>query len=192
VAPVADRTGTYADNGGKGTCPAHLSAGAVHDVVMGPGPSGSNRHGRQNYSDAEISATEIPSPVMLTGEQGALALASGVMERASSDPREVEFYEGLAYRLKLAVEAIDRPKGEIADSIGVSQSRFSNWITNQNRPDWFGIAKFCKRYGVSADWILLGDLSGLRANLADSLALALEEKPAHPAGARRRLPGSSS
>jgi transcriptional regulator with XRE-family HTH domain len=100
------------------------------------------------------------------------------MTKSAEDPREIEFYENLAWRLKLAVEAIDAQKGEIAEAIGVSQSRFSNWITNQNKPDWFALAKFCRRYGVSADWLLLGDLSGLKKGMADSLALALGDKSA--------------
>lgn len=122
---------------------------------------------------------------MLTGLQQRRDLIFQPMNDPSKDPREIQFEEDLAGRLRLAVEAIHRSKGEIAESIGVSESRFSNWITNQNRPDWFAIYKFCRRYGVSADWILLGELGSLKKDLADSLAKALEEKRAAPEGAAR-------
>ena len=92
------------------------------------------------------------------------------------DVREIEFYEDLAWRLKLAVEAIDRPKGEIAESIGVSQSRLSNWITAQNKPDWYGVARLCRRYGISAEWILLGDVRNLDHQKADNWERAAAER----------------
>lgn len=104
------------------------------------------------------------------------------MEKGQSDPRIISFYEDLAWRLKLAVEGIGRPKGEIAESIGISQQRLSNWITNQNRPDWFVLAKFCRRYGISADWVLLGDLRGMPHQTADYWGRALEDRQAARAG----------
>ncbi|MCK8788172.1 transcriptional regulator [Roseomonas sp. NAR14] len=107
-----------------------------------------------------------------------IGLPSCAGDPRPSDPREIEFYEDLAWRLKVAVEAIDRQKGDIADSIGVSQSRMSNWITNQNKPDWFGVAKLCRRYGISADWVLLGELRGLPHEWADRWGSAWEERSA--------------
>ena len=99
-------------------------------------------------------------------------------EKPAADPREVEFYEDLAWRLRLAVEAIDRPKGEIAESIGVSQQRLSNWITEQNKPDWFSVAKLCRRYGISAEWVLLGEVKALPHDQADRWGAAAEDRQA--------------
>lgn len=107
------------------------------------------------------------------------------MSENNKDPREVQFNEDLAMRLKLAVEAIGLPKGEIAASINVGESRFSNWLGNHNRPDWFAIHKFCRRYGVTADWLVLGEISRLPRDLADSLEAALAEKTEVPQGESR-------
>lgn len=99
-------------------------------------------------------------------------------EPKAEDPREIEFYENLARRLDLAADAIELSRSEIAKVIGVSQPRFSNWTTGQNKPDWFAVAKFCRRFGVSADWILLGDVSGLKHSMVESLERAEEERTA--------------
>lgn len=96
-----------------------------------------------------------------------------------NDVREIEFYEDLAWRLDEAVEMTGRKRGEVADSIGVSLSRLSNWTSLQNRPDWFAVARLCERYNISADWILLGDVASLKnQTLADDLAKAAEERRA--------------
>lgn len=92
------------------------------------------------------------------------------------DQRELDFNVDLAWRIKFAVESIGRPKKDVAQSIGVSQQRLSNWMTNQNRPDWFGIAKLCKRYGISPAWVLLGEVAGLPHEMADRLERAVAER----------------
>ncbi len=107
------------------------------------------------------------------------------MKTCTDDPTELAFREALSDRLALTVEALGRPKGEVAASIGVSQQRLSNWMTRQNYPDWYALAKLCRRYGISADWLLLGDESGLRVSLAESLARASAEKPAEAADGSR-------
>lgn len=98
------------------------------------------------------------------------------MKARDTDPSILEFEEDVSARFKLAVEALGVPKGEIAEAIGVSPQRLSNWTGNHNRPDWFHIARFCRRFGVSADWILLGDVGSLKKGLADSLEPAWEER----------------
>jgi transcriptional regulator with XRE-family HTH domain len=104
------------------------------------------------------------------------------MAQDLQDPREIQFREELASRLSLAVEAISAreglTKGEIAKAIGVPQNRLSNWTTNQNAPSWFHIFRLCKRFRISADWILLGELDGVPRALADYLEAALVDKSA--------------
>ncbi len=133
------------------------------------------------YSDTEISATEMRRGRLLKGFQRHTPLPFRSMAK-DQDPREVQFLEDLAWRLDEAVEAVCTThriqRSDIAEAIGVSQQRLSNWTGNHNRPDWFGVAKFCKRFGVSADWILLGEVAGLRQSLAESLAKALAERTA--------------
>ncbi|MFC4170279.1 helix-turn-helix domain-containing protein [Teichococcus aestuarii] len=139
-----------------------------------------------NCRKSEISSTEIGDTGLLSGFQACCALTSAAMNIPGPDPREVEFYEGLAFRFKLAVEAVSESKAEIAEELGISSSRLSNWINAVNAPDWFMIHKFCKRYGVSADWILLGDMGSLRHDLANSLARA-QNGGAKPQRGRRQV-----
>lgn len=145
---------------------------------------------RHDYSVADISATEICMAETLKGFQLQPGLGSCLMSKTPIDLRETQFYEDLAWRLRLAMEALAVPKGDIAKEIGVSQSRLSNWITNQNKPDWFSVARFCQRYGVSADWLLLGDEAGLRKSMVESLAsvaggMGLRTKAAGRSGSER-------
>lgn len=117
------------------------------------------------------------------------------MPPLSNDPSELQFLEDLADRLSLAVEAVmeqhDLSQGGVAERIGVSQQRLSNWTGKQNRPDWFAVAKLCRTFGISADWLLFGDRSGLRISLADSLERAEAGRSAERKGRRPRQGGKS-
>lgn len=105
-------------------------------------------------------------------------LGSVAMKAAVSDPREVEFYEDLAWRLKLAVEALDVSKTDVAEAIGVSPQRLSNWLHAGNRPDWFAIAKLCRRFNISPGWVLLGELAQVPMALGANWERAAEERQA--------------
>ena len=133
---------------------------------------------------AEISATDFFSAQPLKSLQPALLLHGRMTKTKSDDPREVQFYEDLADRLEQAVEAVsvarNLTRGDIAQAIGVSQSRLSNWTTNQNRPDWFHVSKLCRRFRVPPEWLLLGDSSQAPASLAAYLEPVEAERSAEP------------
>ena len=128
------------------------------------------------------SQTEIPEAEPLKPLRGAFSVAWQGMKKAQPDSREREFLDSLSSRLRRAVDAgvevRQVSKGQIAEAIGISLSRLSNWINNTNRPDWYGVARFCRRDGISADWLLLGDEAGLRAEWAAYFERAALERQA--------------
>jgi transcriptional regulator with XRE-family HTH domain len=73
-------------------------------------------------------------------------------------------------RLRIAIEAIPASQVSVSKALGVAPSKLGNWIRGDNYPDPWFIYQFCDRYGVTADWIYRGQVSGAMAtNLADAL-----------------------
>lgn len=84
----------------------------------------------------------------------------------------VEHREQVGQRLQLAIEALHLQPIEVARFLGITTSKLGNWLAGRNYPDEFLLARFCDRYGVTADWIYRGRLYGLPGELADGLAKA--------------------
>ena len=72
-------------------------------------------------------------------------------------------------RLRLAIEAKGLTQVAVCKALGVSTSKLGNWLRGDNYPDPYFIKRFCDRYGVSADWIYRGVVSGMSADVADAL-----------------------
>jgi transcriptional regulator with XRE-family HTH domain len=144
-----------------------------------------------NPDDLRLEWVTVSRPPIGSGQSSILKLHGSLVPQRVS-PIELAFYEDLAWRLKLAIEALDKTINEVAEAIGTSTPELNQWIAARAKPDWFCISQFCKRYGVSADWLLLGDLSGLKKRLADSLAPAVEERTAAQLEATRRSPEKTS
>ena len=76
----------------------------------------------------------------------------------------------VGWRLGVAIEAVGVSKASVARTLGLPQQNISNWLRGDHYPDAFFVYKFCKRYGISADWIYLGEVSGISSTeLADGL-----------------------
>lgn len=106
-----------------------------------------------------------------------------IVEQSHSD---LTFYEDLSFRLRLAIETIDRPLEEIASSIQISSETLSGWMNNSGVPSWPHVARLCRRYGITGDWILLGDLRGVPHHTADRWEQALAGKKAPPQAPERQ------
>ena len=84
-----------------------------------------------------------------------------------------EHLESVAQNLERAIEALGLTRTEAAASMGISLQKLGNWLRPDNYPDPYLLTVFCDRYGVTADFIYRGVVSGLRKDVADDLAKAL-------------------
>jgi transcriptional regulator with XRE-family HTH domain len=86
--------------------------------------------------------------------------------------------EQVAARLGITMEVLGLKPAPLAAFLGITTSKLGNWLAARNYPDEFLICRFCDRYGVTTDWLYRGNLYGLPAELADSLAVAWRGKQA--------------
>jgi transcriptional regulator with XRE-family HTH domain len=79
----------------------------------------------------------------------------------------------------MAVEAMmdkhEVTQAEIARKIGITPQRLSNYLRSDNYPNQYVLWLFCRRWGVTSDWIYQGTISGLPSELADFFQVAATE-----------------
>lgn len=103
----------------------------------------------------------------------------------------------VGYNLRQVIAALGITQVEAAGVMGVPKNQLGNWLRGEAYPRHYEVYLFCRRYGVTADWIYLGDPSGLPGRIAEPLlAGALPEIPEEPESqaaekpsrSRRRIP----
>jgi transcriptional regulator with XRE-family HTH domain len=67
----------------------------------------------------------------------------------------------MARRLRQLREVLEGNQAEVARNAGVSPSTWNRYEKGERDIDPSALAEFCLFYGVSADWVLLGDLLSL-------------------------------
>lgn len=67
----------------------------------------------------------------------------------------------MARRLRQLREVLEGNQAEVARNAGVSPSTWNRYEKGERDIDPSALAEFCLYYGVSADWVLLGDLLSL-------------------------------
>jgi DNA-binding XRE family transcriptional regulator len=85
------------------------------------------------------------------------------------DPRSLE---AIGQRLLLSREALgygDRRQSAFAREISIDPPRYNNWERGNARISIDGAIALCGRFGLTLDWIYLGDRSGLPARIAEQL-----------------------
>ena len=65
----------------------------------------------------------------------------------------------LGERIALARKQAGLSQEQLGERLGVSRQAVSKWESDQNNPDVAYIAELCRLFGVSSDWLLLGDES---------------------------------
>ncbi len=90
-----------------------------------------------------------------------------LMAQARSDPRTVD---AIAARLRRTREALALRPSEFADRARIARNTYSQWESAKGRPRIDEAMQLCDTYGVTLDWIYLGDPSGLPHRLAQALA----------------------
>jgi transcriptional regulator with XRE-family HTH domain len=93
-------------------------------------------------------------------------------------------------RLRAVIDALEQSQANVARSIGVTKENLGNWLRGDSYPSMHPVYKFCRIYGVTADWLVLGDPSGLRSDVRDRL-LSLAQAPERPSATGRKVHESS-
>lgn len=63
---------------------------------------------------------------------------------------------GISARLKQAIDEVGGCQ-IVADKVGTSYQAIYWWATGKNIPGATSLARFCRAFKLSADWILLGE-----------------------------------
>lgn len=72
-------------------------------------------------------------------------------------------------RLRAAIDALELSQSGVARSLDTTPSKLGNWLRGDNYPSAWFVSRFCDRYGVTADWVYRGIVSGMEVTLADAL-----------------------
>lgn len=99
-----------------------------------------------------------------------------------------EAQKAMGVRLQAVREALDLTQEEMAQTMGVVPTTLSGWEGGRNQIDIVKLAKAATRWGFTTDWVALGDLSGLRRDLADKVEIIVARGPALRRGRPRTQP----
>lgn len=75
-------------------------------------------------------------------------------------------------RLRIAREALGLGQKELADLYGLDKTKLSHWERGKHYPPPAFIARLWERHRIPADWIYLGEVSGVPHRLAESFLAA--------------------
>jgi transcriptional regulator with XRE-family HTH domain len=82
-------------------------------------------------------------------------------------------------RLRQAIAAAGLKQVQAAEVMGVTKNHLGNWLRGESPIRAYELYRLCRVTGITADWVLLGDPSGLPQRLARALfAPALSPTPA--------------
>jgi transcriptional regulator with XRE-family HTH domain len=97
-------------------------------------------------------------------------------------------------RLRIAREALGLEQTEMAELYGLDKTKLSHWERGKHYPAPAFIARLWERHRIPADWIYLGEVSGVPHRLAENLlagAAASAERPKAPRRQARGKAGTS-
>lgn len=85
-------------------------------------------------------------------------------------------------RLRQLIDALDISYVQAAHEMGVTKSQLGNWMRGDSYPAPYQLYLFCRRRGLTFDWVYLGDPAGLPYQVATRL-LQGEQAPEETSGA---------
>lgn len=77
--------------------------------------------------------------------------------------------EGIGNRIKAIRLALDMNQTEFARRAGIALNTYNQYESGKSRPQLDIAIKICTTYGVTLDWIYLGDPSGLPHRTASQI-----------------------
>lgn len=101
---------------------------------------------------------------------------------APKKPRSPETYlhAEVGERLALVREALGLRAIDICRELNVGENTYSQWESGRSRPNLDDAIRFCRRYGVTLDWLFLGDISGVNFSLAQNILAASARRGREP------------
>lgn len=88
-------------------------------------------------------------------------------------PEEERLRELVGERLTLALEALQIRPSACAEMLGIAPPRLTHWTHGRHFPDPYRLALFCHLTGVTLDYLYLGRLGSLPADMAAPLRARL-------------------
>lgn len=79
-------------------------------------------------------------------------------------------------RLRRLIRALGIKQVDAAGDMQVTKNKLNNWLRGRSYPLHYELYRFCRIRGVSADYVLLGDPSGLKGWVLEAL-IKLELEP---------------
>ncbi len=89
---------------------------------------------------------------------------------------ETAYRKAVGLRLRQAIDALDLSYAQAATMMGVTRNHLGNWMRGTAYPQHYALYRFCRATGVTVDYVLLGDPSGLPKRIADVLLTAAAEQ----------------
>jgi DNA-binding XRE family transcriptional regulator len=80
-------------------------------------------------------------------------------------------------RLRLVRRALRSTAALLAAELGVTGPRWSHWENGRHLADVRIMVRLCRRYGVTLDYLYLGDESGLPRRLFDAIRQLINHPP---------------
>jgi transcriptional regulator with XRE-family HTH domain len=93
-------------------------------------------------------------------------------------PKDAAWRKMVGRRLEQSLIAIGKKPAEIARLFGISQQRLSNYITGARPLDIEVAMKLSARFGITLDWLYMGDIRSLPYEIAQRI-VPIEEGTAH-------------
>ena len=100
------------------------------------------------------------------------------MPKASAKAMNPKGLEAIGNRLRALRAAVAPSQAEFCRRLGVATNTWNQYEKGASRPDLDHATKIVQAFGVTLDWIYLGDISGL----PHGLALRIAEQPPVKAG----------
>lgn len=94
-----------------------------------------------------------------------------------SERRQIELME-FSQRLAASIEALGYTKAAFARSIGIERGRLHPWLRGITYPDTEKLLEMDRTHGLSPDWLLVGRITGLNADLSKKLQMVYQRMSA--------------
>jgi transcriptional regulator with XRE-family HTH domain len=178
-APVADDALRLAQRAGEGGLAASRGDGCLkpYDARAVIAHGAKVHHECTNWQ--EISCTDRDAPSVHPRSMEQLILSQSDHVRAVGD------------RLRRIIRALGIRQVEAAADMGIPKNHLGNWLRGDAYPRQYQLYRFCRIRGITADYILLGDPSGLPHRMVEAL-IRQELAPAEGAEGDRRAGESSA
>lgn len=112
----------------------------------------------------------------LNGRKPQNALIGEILNAPDNAAMPVALHKAeVGRRLKIAIDAVADSQVDVCRQLGILPGKLGNWLAGKHYPDPWFVVRFCDRYGVTADWIYRGVVSGVASDVAAQIWKAERE-----------------